>query len=597
MEGDRWTGEVPRHDDGLGCSIHDQHPPSLVPAYLKWNRHVRKLKRDWDKHLEELREKAESDPHLDRGRAGKQALSRSSSSVNLGKTPGGQAGSGVHRGVAQDIIERMPPMHQRHHEDDGTHPLPTRWSEDDKLAGMEILGDGSEVRFTGVTKTSDDAASIWTDQPIPRECGLYYFEITVISRNKEGQIGVGLSGRRTTLNRLPGWEAESWAYHGDDGFLFTCSPGGKAFGPQFATQDVVGCGINFRTGSIFFTKNGVFLGESRAIYRYKFPSQWRMLIHPTGNAVSGIRSDGLYPSVGVKRPNEHLRANFGRSPFVFDIEGMMNEEWKLANADLNKADVASLHPPDDESILIHKLIGQYLAHEGYVETSKAFAADIRDRAAPSDASDALASLADVNSEDNVHAIHRQKIRRAILDGDIDKALKYTQSYYPQVLQDERNKDIYFRLRCRKFVELMKKYAELRQAEDNETISTDSAEDEDEQADTQMELDSQLQQPPHTSNDDDVDMATSTSSLPPKPMKADDYLTAAITYGQELQAEFGSDPRPLVKKELADIFAIMAYTNPVNESVLIGVLDVNRRATIAQGINGAILGKSRSHLPW
>lgn len=315
----------------------------------------------------------------------------------------------------------------------------------------------------------------------------------------------------------------------------------------------------------------------------------RKLIKQTGNAVNGVKSDGLYPSIGVKRPNEHLRANFGRSPFVFDIVGMMDEELKLANADLNKADVSSLHPPDDEDTLIHKLVGQYLAHEGYVETSKAFAADIRARAAPFDNSDATASLADAESEDNVHAIHRQKIRRAILEGEIDKALKYTQSYYPQVLQDERNKDVYFRLRCRKFVELMKKYSELRLADKNANAAEEDEEDGDEQADTQMELDSQLQQS-HTTNDDDVDMSTSTSSLPPKPMKTNDYLTAAITYGQELQAEFGSDPRPSVKKELADIFAIMAYDNPV-ESVLVGVLDVKGRAAIAEGINGAILGKS------
>lgn len=245
----------------------------------------------------------------------------------------------------------------------------------------------------------------------------------------------------------------------------------------------------------------------------------------------------------------------------------MNEECRLAQADLHKADVSSLHPPDDENTLIHKLIGQYLAHEGYVETSKAFAADIRDRAAaPAGAGDAAAA-SDTVDDDNVHAIHRQKIRKAILDGEIDKALKYTQSYYPQVLQDERNKDIYFRLRCRKFVELMKRYSELQQAEDSD--------------DTQMELDSQLQQSSNT-NDDDIDMS---SSLP---MKSNDYLTAAITYGQELQAEFGTDPRPSVKKELADVFAIMAYSNPA-ESSLVGVLDVKGRAAIAEGINGAILG--------
>jgi hypothetical protein len=31
----------------------------------------------------------------------------------------------------------------------------------------------------------------------------------------------------------------------------------------------------------------------------------------------------LYPSVGMKKNNEHLRVNFGSAPFVFDIDSMM----------------------------------------------------------------------------------------------------------------------------------------------------------------------------------------------------------------------------------------------------------------------------------
>lgn len=40
-----------------------------------------------------------------------------------------------------------------------------------------------------------------------------------------------------------------------------------------------------------------------------------------------------------------------------------------------------------------------------------------------------------------------------MDGDIDGALKRTQMYYPSVLDE--NPQIYFRLRCRKFVEMMR----------------------------------------------------------------------------------------------------------------------------------------------
>ena len=73
-------------------------------------------------------------------------------------------------------------------------------------------------------------------------------------------IGVGFSGQKVSLEKLPGWENDSWAYHGDDGMTFCCQLTGKKYGPTFTNQDVIGCGVNFLTGSAFFTKNGVFQG-------------------------------------------------------------------------------------------------------------------------------------------------------------------------------------------------------------------------------------------------------------------------------------------------------------------------------------------------
>ena len=79
-------------------------------------------------------------------------------------------------------------------------------------------------------------------------------------------IGVGFSGSKASLEKLPGWEPESWAYHGDDGKSFCCQSTGKAYGPKFTTADVIGCGVNFMTGCAFFTKNGVFQGMNILSY-------------------------------------------------------------------------------------------------------------------------------------------------------------------------------------------------------------------------------------------------------------------------------------------------------------------------------------------
>lgn len=83
---------------------------------------------------------------------------------------------------------------------------------------------------------------------------------------------MGFSSNKSSLERLPGWEQESWAYHGDDGksFFGESQGQGKSYGPPFSANDTVGCGVNFATGCGFFTKNGVFLGKLRVVIPFLF---------------------------------------------------------------------------------------------------------------------------------------------------------------------------------------------------------------------------------------------------------------------------------------------------------------------------------------
>ena len=69
-------------------------------------------------------------------------------------------------------------------------------------------------------------------------------------------IGIGFSTRTVALSRPPGWEPESWGYHGDDGHCFAAQNIGKSYGPKFGPGDTVGCLVNFRLGQALFTKNG-----------------------------------------------------------------------------------------------------------------------------------------------------------------------------------------------------------------------------------------------------------------------------------------------------------------------------------------------------
>ena len=65
-----------------------------------------------------------------------------------------------------------------------------------------------------------------------------------------------------------GWEPDSWGYHGDDGHSFCCSGTGKPYGPMFTTGDTIGCCLNFRDGTAFYTKNGKHLGKNLLQIKY-----------------------------------------------------------------------------------------------------------------------------------------------------------------------------------------------------------------------------------------------------------------------------------------------------------------------------------------
>jgi hypothetical protein len=306
----------------------------------------------------------------------------------------------------------------------------------------------------------------------------------------------------------------------------------------------------------------------------------------------------------MKKPGEHLRVNFGRHKFVFDIDKMMEAERLLVKRDLVKADLSSLHPPDDEKALIHNLIGQYLAHEGYVETAKAFSRDVHEQ--QQSLSSEPQPFIPPDSDDDIHASNRQKIRRAILDGEIDLALKYMSAFYPHVLEEDRNKDIDFRLKCRKFIEMMRKCYELSAATTSPTTVTKSvasldsnghisdAEEDTEPTDTQMELDDQLHREASKGLElpanDDVDMDAS-QELSPKAsyMKHQDLLDQVYMYGAELRSAYIGDSRPQIQKQLVEVFALMAYQNPA-DSVVGPLLNPKGREDIAEEVNGAILGQ-------
>ena len=99
--------------------------------------------------------------------------------------------------------------------------------------------------------------------------------------------------------RALGYGANSYGYNGCDGRIACHGKDWEAYGPQYNTGDIVGCGLV--KGNLFYTKNGEFLGVAH-------------------RDVSGV----LYPSVSLYGDgyfrNNPVVANFGQTRFVFKMD-------------------------------------------------------------------------------------------------------------------------------------------------------------------------------------------------------------------------------------------------------------------------------------
>ncbi|KJH45023.1 SPRY domain protein [Dictyocaulus viviparus] len=139
--------------------------------------------------------------------------------------------------------------------------LPRAWNKNDKYHFLDISHCSLRVSYKGNGKQQQkDAASTRADYPIPSQCGVYYFEITIV-RGLKGCMGVGVCGKSVNLNRLPG---ESYR--------------------NICVTSVATLGIASRD-----------------------------LEH----------IDDLYPTIGLQTTGEVVDANFGQKPFRFDIRPEM----------------------------------------------------------------------------------------------------------------------------------------------------------------------------------------------------------------------------------------------------------------------------------
>lgn len=351
--------------------------------------------------------------HNSSGRCNRLFIGNSEHNTMMFNSDGDKSGES-HTSKTQQTVDRLKMLYPNVNEDET--PLPRCWSAHDKCLAIGLSNNNLRVRYKGAGKQHNEAASVRTAHPIPATCGLYYFEVKIISKGKNGYMGIGLTAQQFRMNRLPGWDKQSYGYHGDDGNSFSSSGNGQSYGPTFTTGDIIGCCIDFKHNLCFYTKNGVHLGTA---FR-DLPSK-------------------LYPTVGLQTPGEEVDANFGQEPFKYEqIEDLMKQMRSESIAFINNLPLPAepQTPMGDPTSLLHKWVSSYLVHNGYSSTAEAF----------------VRSTGQQLEEDLDSIKNRQKIMKLVMAGKMGQAIMHTLNSYPGVL--ENNKNLLFMLKCRQFIEMV-----------------------------------------------------------------------------------------------------------------------------------------------
>ncbi|KAI7865077.1 hypothetical protein BDF14DRAFT_1828384 [Spinellus fusiger] len=486
--------------------------------------------------------------------------------------------------------------------------LPLTWSSKDKSRNLEISGKGKAVYYTGPGKKDSHAGSIRASFPISIQCGIYYFEVDIISRGEDGYIGIGFSGAHTQLDRLPGWDKGSWGYHGDDGNAFSGSGTGVFFGPRFTSGDKIGCGINFASNSIFYTKNGTFLGTAFNDVDTSLP---------------------LYPCVGLRTQGEHIATNFGESPFEFDISHYILEQkskgWKeLSNHSLETQKGTPETTPDEtihkaqqekrkEKQLLDRLILSYLINRGHMKTTKALMKEIvlnEENVSDIDSMDNDSKRIAEQFAPNIKDMEqRHTVVAAFLTGNVDLAIDLAQQMFQGLLMPEDPDCILFDLKCYKFINMMEKYSQNVKAIKHEGLDKDmeqleriisplaiSSEDALTSVENQHPLGTLRIPAKRTNNGSTLDHCVNHNKILEKEISSNDtsditqvMMENIMSYGKELQNEYGGtcSSSAKAKARMVEIFSLLAYSDPFSSPMAHLMTPDNRRG-IAEKLNNAIL---------
>lgn len=356
----------------------------------------------------------------------------------------------------------------------------------------------------------------------------------------------------------------------------------------------------------------------------------QLLNTPSGPVFDNIGKNlDLFPSVGLQHTGDSIRANFGQEPFKYDIDYHVQQQYnatwsKISETPLdrsllqghrrtgfsiasitNDVSVPALTEQESKHVL-NQLVMSYLVHHGYAKTARAleYQQRVRDTNAttPTDSSDHDVEMnSSVSDAVDIDIETRTSTVNAVLAGDIDNAIDSLRTCYPRVLEiDDRL--ILFKLRCRKFVELILETSELKkkmkalrekEAERNKLFD-EAAHEAWLEEEMNMDIDDDAAGPlmirPILENIPEVAHESDESSE----MISEQYesaLNAAISYGQLLSNDYQSNTRPEVQDVFRMTLGIVAWDDPAEAGGPVAELvSHNARIALAHEVNQAILSE-------
>lgn len=140
--------------------------------------------------------------------------------------------------------------------------------------------------------------------------------------------------------------------------------------------------------------------------------------------------------------------------------------------------------------------------------------------------------------------------------------------------------MHFKLRCRKFIEMVRKAAQVHMTDDSQRSNGY------EPTSGHQDMDLDMNGDEGTGWSGQVDDENGTPPLSP----VSELEREMLVYGQQLQTEYAHDTRKEVTKTLEEIWALVAYKNPLKEPRVSHLLDRKGRVAVAEELNSAILCK-------